>query len=341
MKKLLVILMAMAVMLGIVACGNGDEATAEPVGDRKFVIGISGQGPTNDWATSMLAHLEYALDVEFADKVENYYIAHSDFDANVQINDIEGLMARDIDALLIQPVSEAALVNSVERATEQGIPVIIYGGNVLTDEYVTYVDRNNVEAGEIYAQWMADRIGGEGDVLVIMGFPGSGYSEDVLRGVDRVLNEYEGINVVATEYAYYTPATSKEIVQTYIARGDQLAGVICDGGLMAYGVIEAYTDAGLPIPPLTVDDWNGFMKRAAAENFDDFIVINSGNELMYDAVKAVIDTLEGTPPPKDSRMSPTAMEGSEIFDMIPEDMPDRYWAMTRIPDEYLNEYYRN
>lgn len=339
MKKLLLIIMAAVMVFSLVACDQ--NGTTEPEDDGKFVIGISDQGPTNDWATSMIAHLEYALDVEYADKIEDYHIAHCDFDPNVQVNDIEDLMTKNVDALIIQPVSEAALVNSVEAASEAGIPVIIYGGNILTEEYVTYIDRNNVEAGEVYAQWMADRIGGEGDVLVIMGYPGSGYSEDVLRGVENVLSNYAEINVIATEYAYYTPATSKEIVQTYIARGDELDGVICDGGLMAYGVIEAYVDADMDIPPLTVDDWNGFMKKAASVDYDDFVVINSGNELMLDAVKAAIDVLEGKELEKDGRLTPTSYEGSEIFAMIPEDMPDRYWAMAQIPEEYLDEYYKD
>lgn len=339
MKKLLVILMAILLVFVLFGCNKNDETEAED--DGKFVIGVSNQGPTNDWATSMIAHLKYGLDVKYADKIEEYHIAHCNFDANVQVNDIEDLMTKNIDALLIQPVSEAVLVNSIEKVSESGIPVAIYGGNILTDKYVTYIDRNNVEAGEVYAKWMADRIGGKGNVLVIMGYPGSGYSEDVLRGVKNVLDTYDDINVIAIEYAYYTPATSKEIVQTYIARGEKLDGVICDGGLMAYGVIEAYVDAEIDIPPLTVDDWNGFMKKAASVDFDDFVVINSGNELMLDAVGAVIDVLEGKELEKDGRISPISYEGSEIFDMIPERMPDRYWAMAKIPEEYLDQYYKD
>jgi len=354
----LIVLTILSMLFSLAACGSKKTETSVSAGesteikegyvdtskykkDGKFIIGISGQGPLNDWAISQEYHWEYAVKEVFKDKIEEVYYAHCDGDTNKQVANVENLLAKGIDILILQPFSEAILVSAVEKAMEAGVPVIINNGSILTDNYVSYVDRDNYAAGYTYADYIGNKIGGKGDVLVIMGFPGSGYSEDVLRGVNDCLKEkYPDVKVVAVEYAKYSPAESKKIIETYLAKGTDIKGVIVDGGLMAYGVIEAYTDAKKPIPPLTADDWNGFVKKAQSVNFKDYIMISSGNELAYDGVATAIDVLEGKPVPKKNLLKPVAYTGDEIEKMVPEGMPDSYWVLTKIPKDRVKEYYK-
>jgi hypothetical protein len=70
--------------------------------------------------------------------------------------------------------------------------------------------------------------------------------------------------VLGTEYAMYTPAKSKEILESYFAKRVPVDGVIVDGGLMDFGVLEAFTDAKKPLPPTSADDWFGFLKKTVS-----------------------------------------------------------------------------
>ncbi len=368
-KKTLLVLLMLSIIVVLPACGKESEPgstestsvatkseesmtsaatleegyvdTSKYKKEGKYKIGISGQGPMNDWCVSEAYHWQYATEVAFKDKIEAVYYAHCDGDANKQVANVENLLTKGIDCLILQPFSEAILVDSVEKAMNAGVPVVINNGGILTDNYVSYVDRDNHAAGYIYADFIGERIGGKGDVLVIMGFPGSGYSEDVLRGVNDCLKEkYPNVNVVAVEYAKYSPAESKKIIETYIAKGSDIKGVIVDGGLMAYGVIEAYTDAKKTIPPLTADDWNGFVKKAMSVNFTDYIMISSGNELAYDAVETAIKILEGKPVLKKNLLKPVAYTGDKVPEMVPPDMPDSYWVLNKIPKDLVKNYYK-
>ena len=318
------------------------EEEAAPVEEEakdKYNIGVSWQGVTNDWASSELYHLKYGFEVKYADKLKNVYMFGCDMDDKKQIADIEDLISKDIDLLLIDPVSETSLATVIEKAKDSGIPVVIFGASAGTNKYDSYINRDNVKSGYQYADWMGKRLNGKGNVIVIMGFPGSGYSNDVLKGVDDGLKNYPDIKVLGTEYAMYTPATSKQIVESYLTKGDKIDGVIVDGGLMDFGVLEAFSDAKLPLPPTTGDDYTGFLRKVKELNYTDFVSISGGSELALDAVDIAFKLLAGEQVTRDNLIAPKYYEGKDIIGMINEDMPDSFWLECKIPKEDLSKYY--
>lgn len=339
MKRLLLTLTILSVILA--ACGGEDAGSTAPDDDAdgNYVIGVSYEGQTNDWASSLLYHLQYSFDIKYADQVEEVIYESADGDATQQVSQIENLLTRDLDALMIQPLSESALVTVIEDASDSGVPVIVFGSSVLSEDYVTYVDRDNYAAGNTIASWTCEAMGGEGKVVTIMGEPGSGYSEDVLRGVSDALEECPGIENVGTDYGEYSPAVTKQIMETFLSANPDIGGVIVDGGLMGLGILEAYTDRGLDYPYMTVDDWNGFQKAAQEVGYTDYISIPGGSEASAVAVDLLFEHLAGEDVPKESLIEPELMSGDEVQELIPEGMPDSYWALSRIPPEYVEQYY--
>lgn len=318
-----------------------EEAAAEEEApeEEKYVIGVAYEGPTNDWAVSLMNHLKYSFDIKYADKVEKVYYESADGDATKQLGQVENLLTKGIDALMLQPLSETAMVPIVERAYDMGIPVIIFGSSIQTDKYVTYVDRDNYKVGYLIATWIAEQLDGEGKVVTIMGEPGSGYSEDVLRGVSDALKNFPNIENVGTEYGEYSAAVTKQKMETFLSSNPDIKGVIVDGGLMAMGIIEAYADAGLEYPYMTVDDLNLFQKKAREIGYTSYISVPGGSEAAAVAADLLFDYLEGKDVPKKFLMDVNIMTGEEVQAMIPEGMPDSYWGMSLIPEEYLDIYY--
>ncbi|MCJ7771799.1 MAG: substrate-binding domain-containing protein [Desulfobacterales bacterium] len=321
------------------AAPEESEVVAPPAEKEKYVIGVSYEGPTNDWAASMMYHLQYSFDIKYADQVEAVYYESADGDATKQVGQVENLLTKGIDALMLQPLSETAMVPIVEKATEMGIPVIIFGSSVLTDKYVTYVDRDNYGAGKTIATWICEQMGGEGKVVTIMGEPGSGYSEDVLRGVSDALLECPDIENVGTEYGEYSAAVTKQKMEPFLGANPDIGGVIVDGGMMGMGILEAYDDAGLAYPFMTVDDWNGFQKKAVEIGYTDYMSIPGGSEASAVAADLLFDFLAGKDVPAKSLIEVGVMTGPEVQAMIPEGMPDSYWALCRIPPEHVGVYY--
>ena len=347
MKRSLILMLLVGLCL--IACAPvAPKAATEPtkvveptkVAEKKYVIGVSYEGPTNDWAASMMYHLQYSFDIKYKDKVEKVYYASADGDATKQVGQVEDLLTKGIDALMLQPLSETAMVPLVERANEMKIPVIIFGSSIKTDKYITYVDRDNYKVGKLIATWICEQMKGKGKVVTIMGEPGSGYSEDVLRGVSDALKAFPDIQNVGTDYGEYSAAVTKQKMETFLSAHPDIKGVIVDGGMMGMGIIEAYDDAGLKYPFMTVDDWNGFQKKAVEIGYKDYISLPGGSEASAVAADLLFDYFAGKEIPKKSLIEVKIMTGAEVQAMIPAGMPDSYWGLSRIPPEYVKNYYK-
>lgn len=305
----------------------------------KWSIGVSIQGSNNNWATSSYAQFRYGFEGH-ADEIENLYYAECGYDSQKQLNDIEDLLIKGVDALIIQSTSDTALISVIEKAKDMGVKVIIYGGYCGTDEYDAYVDRDHIKTGTAYANYVCERIGGKGNVIVMVGYPGSDYSNKVLAGIDEVLAQYPDINVLGYEYAEYTPALSKQIIEAYLAKGETIDGVIVDGGLMGYGILEAFTDAGLAIPPTSCDDTLLYLKKAVELGFTDYICCSSAAELSYDAVEMLFTVLSGGEYEKDTLTDPQTITGEEILNTLDTSLPDSFWLFQKIPEDRIDEFYK-
>jgi ribose transport system substrate-binding protein len=332
---LLVLVAGMSVILA--ACSKGGGAAG---GGKKYTIGVSIQGSNNDWAASSYAHFKYAFGTKYADKIANVYYGESGYDDKKQIADIEDLLTKKLDLLIVQPVSETSVAGAIEKAKAAGVKVVIFGGLSGTDKYDAYVDRDHIKAGFAYADFVAKKINGKGNVIVIMGYPGSGYSNNVLKGVQQALANYPNIKVLGTEYAQYTPATSKKIIESYFAKRVPIDGVIVDGGLMDFGVLDAFVDAKKPLPPTTADDWFGFLKKAKSLNYTNYMVLSSGEELSLDTADAAMKLLAGQTVPKDDLRAPTSWEGTGLAAKIDTTLPDSYWLASQIPTDKIKDFYK-
>ena len=308
--------------------------------DGKVTIGVSYEGPINDYSKSMLYHIQYQLEVAFADRVEEVIYAAADGDAARQINDVENLLTQGIDLLLYQPISESAGVAVVEKAMSMDIPVVIFGASLLTDEYVSYVNIDNTGIGYAYTEWIAEQIGGEGKVVMMMGEAGSGYTEDTYRGIQEALKKYPGIVPLPTVYADYSQATAKQQMETMLNANDDIVAAIVQGGHMGLGILEAYMDKGLEPPYMTVDDINLFMLAAKENDFTKFITYGAGAEVSFDACQIAMDILDGKPVEKNYVSPVELFTAEQMFERIPEGMPDGFWSLAKIPKEYLKDYWK-
>lgn len=339
MKKSLALILAIVMSLCLIlsACGS-DGGGGSGSRKDKYTIGVSIQGANNSWASSSYAHFKYVFE-SYEDQIENLYYAECGYDSQKQIADIEDLLNKNIDAIIIQSTSETALAGVIDKAHDQGVKVLVYNGECGTDSYDSFVTRDQQMTGEDYAEYVCERLGGKGNVVIIMGYPGSGYSNAVLAGVQSVVDKYPDIKVLGTEYAEYTPALSKQILESYFAKGEQIDGVICDGGLMGFGVLEAFSDAGKPIPPMSCDDTMLFLKKAVELEFTDYICLSSAAELSTQCVETLFKILNGESFDKEYHIPPETVTGEEILEKLDTSLPESYWYFSKIPADRIPDFF--
>ncbi|NLF77308.1 MAG: substrate-binding domain-containing protein, partial [Chloroflexi bacterium] len=113
-----------------------------------------------------------------------------------QISDVEDLIAAEIDVLLINPAQGEA-VGVIEDAIAAGIPVITLQRAVESSAVTSHLGTDNVLIGQLAAQWLIDKLGGQGRIVVLEGIPGAASSEDRKTGSTPVFEAAEGIEIVA------------------------------------------------------------------------------------------------------------------------------------------------
>jgi ribose transport system substrate-binding protein len=306
--------------------------------DGPWLVGRAGLGDTNAWMTMFGLHFRYAVEVKYADFFSDFRVTSCFWNPVQQIADIENLVSQGADLLFVDPAAEGPLVGAVEEAMEMGVPVILASTGVNTDQYVSWVSRDNMKTGFLYADWMGNKLPEGGKVVVLMGMAGSSYAEDVLRGVYQGLAAYPNIEVVGMAYCDWSPVAAKEAMEAFVQANPQIDGVIADGGQMALGAVEALLDAGRTIPPVTADDWNGWL-RMAKEYSIEFLAVSGGNPLAMTCVDLAVQVLQGNPVPKIVEYPIVTFEEDALDQYFRPDLSDQYFAIHELPEDWIQQYY--
>ncbi|OGO32641.1 MAG: hypothetical protein A2Z16_04790 [Chloroflexi bacterium RBG_16_54_18] len=307
--------------------------------DPPWHIARSGMGEVNSWQVIATLHFDYYVKTKYKEQFDQVDYLAATFDPVKQVSDMEDLIGKNPDVMIVHPVSGGNIVAQIEQAMKKNIPVILFGARAYTDKYVSYHDRDNAGVGRIYADYICQKLGGKGNVAVMMGLAGNTYAEDVLRGVREGMSKYPDVKEAALGYGVWSPVEGKTAMEGMLASTDQIDGIINDGGNMGIGIIDAYMDAGLPFVPMCGDDGNGWLRKAK-ENSVAFQGVHGGAEQMADAVEFAVKTLKGEPVARDVLAPIQTFDETQIDKFYRADLNDQYWAINKLPEEVLVENYK-
>ena len=149
-KKLLVSLLGAAMVASLVSgCGGGKKS-------GKKTVGIAMPTKTLERWNRDGSYLEK----QFKDKGYDVSLKFSDNKIDQQVKDIEGLIADDVDLLVIAAIDGESLTKVLDDAKEEDIPVISYDRLIRNTEAVTYyVSFDNYRVGELQGQFVEEKLG--------------------------------------------------------------------------------------------------------------------------------------------------------------------------------------
>ncbi len=273
--------------------------TSDFAKDGPYRIAFAAQGTSNAWSALMDAHAYWYVEELGEDVVSELLYGDAQASADVQVPQVEDLLAQEPDALILVPMGAAALSAPVERAMMQGVPVVLCASAVETNNFVTEVGTNLWVVGASLAQYVVDQIGGEGDLLVMTGIPGVTTSDIMEEGAMAVFEANPGINLLDVQPGYWSPADAKGIMETWLVQyGDEVDGIWSGGAQMSQGIISAYLDAGMDIPPIGGGEWqNGFL-RLAIEHEINYLAWQYPNAMITLCIDAALQILAGEPTPR-------------------------------------------
>lgn len=224
------------------ACGLAvGTATAQ---ERDITIAVSIPAATHGWTGGVVYHAEQA-EKEIEAAFPNVDIVLSTASsASAQVSALEDLSAtRDLDALVILPFTSEELTGPVEQVKANGTFITVVDRG-LTDPAIQdlYVAGDNIAVGANTARWLAEQLGGEGEIVVLRGIP-TVIDDERIQGFSDVIAE-TNIKILDIQYANWNQDEAFTLMQDYLAKYPKIDAVWANDDDMLLGVIEAIDQAG-------------------------------------------------------------------------------------------------
>jgi len=162
-----------------------------------------------------------------------------------QIKQVENLIQRKVDAILIGATSAQGIVPVVEEAVKKGIPIIGLGSQPKTEKVLTKVLADDYGMGKIQAEFMGDFYNGMGSVAMMSGPPGLNWTIDRAQGFRETLKKrYPKMKIVAEQWTPVSRPKALNLMEDWIQRFPDLKGVYTANDDLAVGAVEAIKAAG-------------------------------------------------------------------------------------------------
>jgi len=328
--------------LCLTGCGGQTEGSGPDGSKGGYVIGFSNFGVGNSWRVQMEAEFKADAEALKAEGViSEYYMTDSNGDIPQQIADMKDLIAKGCDAIVITAASPDALSPICEEAMNAGIVVVSFDNYVTTDNVTAKVGIDEVEFGRCGAQWLADKLGGKGNIVLLNGIAGSAVDEMRYKGAMEVFDNYPNIKILGEAYGGWDYDEAKSAVEGFLKTYPQIDGVWSQGGAMTQAALDAFKAAERPLVPMSGEANNGLLK-AWKENLDngfDSIAPCSPTSMSADALNTAIAALKGEKVELNTIISLPVITSENLDEYVRMDLPDSFWNFTILTPEQINALY--
>ena len=216
-------------------------------------IGYASSYAGNTWRAAVMNRLQNEIIPKWKDLglVEDVIITQSNLNDSVQIQQMRQLVDQGVDAIIVCCSNPTALNQTVKYAYDRGVPVFSLTG-YLTSPYSINASTNYQLGGYVLGKWLADEIGGKGNVMVVQGIPGTSGSDSQDRGIKAALAEYPDVKIVGDVAGMWTDQVAQGEVQRWLATNPgQLDGIVVQSAA-ELGVLRALQQSGRDMIPVAI-----------------------------------------------------------------------------------------
>ncbi|MCC8180504.1 MAG: ABC transporter substrate-binding protein [Planctomycetes bacterium] len=240
MRKALALLVAFALMAGVVAAGQ-------------ITVGFAQLGAESMWRTANTDSIrgeaeKRGINLIFTDaqqKQEN------------QIRAVRSFISQGVDVIGLPPVVNSGWEPVLREAQEAGIPVILADRTVDTSDdslYVSFIGSNFIDEGRNAGNWLVRELMGrygevKGEVFELVGTVGAAPAIDRKAGFEEIIAKHPNLNIVKSQSGDFTRAKGKEVMEAFIKSPEwsraQTKIIFGHNDDMVLGAIQALEEAGI------------------------------------------------------------------------------------------------
>jgi ABC-type sugar transport system substrate-binding protein len=166
-----------------------------------------------------------------------------------ELTQIEDLITKQVDAIVMIPVDQKASQAAAERVNKAGIPLILVNTRFSDDfkgEFASYVGSDDTEAGTIEGDYLKEQLPAGGNVVYLVGQYGGASTERRKAGFDAAIATSPNLKIVTETEAKGSRAEAKRVMEDLLQRypKGQLQAVVAQSDEMALGASSAIAEAG-------------------------------------------------------------------------------------------------
>ncbi|EID52996.1 substrate-binding domain-containing protein [Saccharomonospora xinjiangensis] len=298
--------------------------TSEYANDGPYHLCFSNASVDNPWR--QVGWKTMQAEVDLHDEIEKFTVLDAEAKDDKQISDIASLTSQGCDALIVSPNTTSTLTPAVERACDNGMPVIVFDRGVNTDCPVTFIHPIGGYAfGASAADFLADEVGEGGKVLALRVLPGVDVLEHRWAAAERIFAD-RGVDVVGVEFTENDTAGAKNIVSDYLQREGQIDGIWMDDGTAAVAVLEAFEDQGMEAPAISGEDQQQFLEKWKSENLTALAPTYPTYQWRTPVI-AALKILKGEEVPSEWILPQPVVTSDNLDDYLSAGMPPLHYAL--------------
>lgn len=219
-------------------------ASGAALADMK--IGVSMSQFDDTWLT----YLRESMDTKAKSYPDGVKLQFEDARSDVvrQLSQVESFISQKVDAIVVNPVDTAATKKITEAAVKAGIPLVYVNrrpDDLNLPKGVVTVASNDMEAGQMQMQYLADRMGGKGDIVILLGDLANNSTTNRTKGVKEVLAKYPDIKIEQEQTGIWLRDRGMTLVNDWLTQGRKFDAVVSNNDEMAIGAAMALQQAGV------------------------------------------------------------------------------------------------
>lgn len=297
------------------ADGETSEGAVE-LASGDYVIGLSNSFYGNTWRKQMVdSFTQAAEEAKSAGYIADYEIQNGDNTVNTQIAQINSFILEGVDAICINAASSTALNDVISQAMDQGIVIVAFD-SIIDLEGAYTMDYDWISMGEAKTEYVMDKIGGEGNVIIVRGPSGAAPDEGIYEGIMNVLEQYPDVKVAAEVLGEADATVTQEGILNIISSLPEIDAVITHCGADSMGVVNAFESMGMDVPLTIGDNTAEFINwwTAQAEDGYETMSVNSTPSCGAGALWVAVAILNGVEVPQNMYLPFIYINQDEIGD---------------------------
>lgn len=236
MKKALVVFMIVVLTMGLFVGCEQKEDTAT---DNEQKIGLIISTLNNPFFVT----LRDGAEAKAKELGVELIVLDSQNDPARELANMEDLVTKGVDVILINPTDSDAVGSAIKVANEKNIPVITLDRGANSGDVATHIASDNVAGGLMAGEFIVEQLGGKGKVVELEGIAGTSAARDRGQGFNEAIDTSD-IEVVARQVADFDRAKGLHVMENIIQANPEINAVFAHNDEMALGALKAVAASG-------------------------------------------------------------------------------------------------